>query len=551
MLNAAARYFHTLRHLKARQIVARARFRLQRPAVPSAEPLARAAGGEGWVVPPGREPVLTGPWRVRLLGREREIGAPSSWQDADPERLWLYNLHYFDDLNAREAPARSAWQRAWIARWPAENPPVSGVGWEPYPVSLRAVNWIKWVLAGNAATSAMLASLAQQLRHLSRRVEWHLLGNHLLANAKTLVFGGAFFGGAEADVWLAQGAEILEAELAEQVLSDGGHFERSPIYHALALEDALDLVNLLRAYPRRAFVRRAALEAALRDAAPRMQAWLEAMCHPDGGIAYFNDCAFGVALEADALRGYGAALGLMAALAAPGSLDLAASGYARLKAGDWCAIFDAAPVGPDYLPGHAHADTLTFELSLGAERVVSNSGTSTYEVGRQRSFERSTRAHDTVEIDGEDSSEVWSSFRVARRARPLERSFERTGAGVRAACAHDGYTRLRGAPVHRREVEVAVGGIAWADRVEGTGRHRVRGRLPLHPGVRASLAGSRAILSTGSGARLELRADGVAALELEGGTYAPCFGRVEPRQVIAWTIDAPLPVEARFTLRRA
>ena len=62
---------------------------------------------------------------------------------------------------------------------------------------------------------------------------------------------GAYFDGPAADFWLRRGLFILRRELAEQVLEDGGHFELSPMYHALILEDLLDLVNLSQVYPQR------------------------------------------------------------------------------------------------------------------------------------------------------------------------------------------------------------------------------------------------------------------------------------------------------------
>jgi uncharacterized heparinase superfamily protein len=96
---------------------------------------------------------------------------------------------------------------------------------------------------------AWLDSLAVQVRWLRRRLEWHLLSNHLFANAKALMFGGAFFDGPEAGDWREGGLRILAREVPEQVLPDGGHFERSPMYHAILLEDMLDLLNLSRAFP--------------------------------------------------------------------------------------------------------------------------------------------------------------------------------------------------------------------------------------------------------------------------------------------------------------
>src|SRR5690606_6973721 len=147
------------------------------------------------------------------------------------------------DLCAEGGDRRSAWHLDLLRDWVAANPPGHGDGWEPYPTSLRIVNWIKWALAGNTLPPACVHSLAVQVRWLRRCLEIHLLGNHLFANAKALVFAGLYFSGPEAHRWLATGLRILEREIAEQILPDGGQFERSTMYHALAYEDMLDLVN--------------------------------------------------------------------------------------------------------------------------------------------------------------------------------------------------------------------------------------------------------------------------------------------------------------------
>ena len=216
-----------------------------------------------------------------------------------------------------------------------ENPPAAGNGWEPYPASLRIVNWIAWALAGNDLGPAALQSLAAQVRILGATLEYHLLGNHLLANAKALVFAGCFFSGDEADGWLRTGLDLLDAELAEQILDDGGHFELSPMYHAIILEDVLDLIQLGRIVSGAA--RREGQ--AWRALAARMLAWLDAMTHPDGEIGFFNDAAFGIARTHAELAEYGARLGV-APPARPSRLRrLAASGYARLQSGPFCGDF--------------------------------------------------------------------------------------------------------------------------------------------------------------------------------------------------------------------
>lgn len=551
MASAAVLYLHTLRHLKPLQLYGRIWHKLYRPSLrPLALPVRRIRSGI-WALPPERDPSLFAPATFRFLNETRDIRTAADWDDASLKKLWRYNLHYFDDLNAVNAEARAAWHRALIVRWMAENPPAFGTAWEPYPISLRTVNWIKWALRGATLDNAALASLAQQLEYLSGRIEWHLLGNHLFTNGKALIFGGLFFEGHQADAWLARGVEILAAELGEQVLSDGGHFERSPMYHALALEDVLDLLNIARAYPG-SMVRHRALEQRCSEAARKMLRWLELMCHPDGQIAFFNDAANGIAPSAAALRQYALALGLDVDQPARGqSADLFESGYVRLEHGDWCAFFDAAPVAPDYQPGHAHADSLSFELSVAGERLISNSGTSTYELKERRAFERSTRAHNTVEVDRADSSEVWASFRVARRARPFDRAVTLLGDRSSACCAHDGYRRLPGRPVHQRRLEVDIAGIRWADRIDGTGEHRAKGFIPLHPGVRVHAHGPRARLITPTGKIYDLRGEGITAFSVSDGTYGRAFGLVEKRAVLVWLIEGRPTLQASFTLGKS
>lgn len=555
-------YLNTIRHLKPSQVFWRAWRRLPVYPAPGAAPAPPLRRRDNPFVPlPRKAPSLTGPNTFRFLNREGRVQSATDWNNGQADALWLYNLHYFDDLYADGAEARRTWHEALIGRWIAENPVGRGVGWEPYPLSLRVVNWIKWGLvgcapnprpsvekdpAGQGLSAQAIHSLALQARHIVPRVEWHLLGNHVLANAKALVFAGCFFEGAEADSWLNKGIAILQEQLAEQILADGGHFERSTMYHAIVLEDLLDLINVSQCFPD-------AVPAdevrTLREAAARMLGWARLMTHPDGGMAFFNDAAFGIAPDIAELARYADRLGIARSCDEDARLvHLEQSGYFRVVNGPFTLLFDAAPVGPDYLPGHAHADTLSFELSHGAQRVICNSGTSCYGRSEARRWERSTAAHSTVEIDGENSSEVWDGFRVARRASPIGPSCTEEGKTLRVECAHDGYTRLRGRPVHRRTMEVSEVAMRWTDEVAGKGAHRVVGRIPLHPSVHAERLGESAWrLVLPSGEDLVLAAAGVVLNE-EPGRFSPEFGLTLERQVLVWVADGTLPVALTFEL---
>lgn len=442
-------------------------------------------------------------------------------------RLWLYNLHYFDDLNASGAENRADLHRRLIGRWIAENPPVDGAGWEPYPCSLRIVNWIKWALCGNELRSDWLASLALQSAWLEEHIEWHLLGNHLFANAKALVFAGLFFEGRDAEHWLQMGLEILEREIPEQVLSDGGQFELSPMYHAIATEDVLDLVNAAKAWPGR--VPTSTVEA-WRNVASKMLAWAAVMQHPDGRIALFNDSAFGIAPQLDELFDYAERLRIdFESLTGP-LKHLEQSGYVRATIGEAVLFADVGSIGPDYLPGHAHADSLGFELSLFGDRWFVDTGCSTYDVSPDRLRQRGTAAHNTVIVNGDDSSEVWSSFRVARRARPLYAKAKVDGNAIHVEGAHDGYKRLPGRVIHARTFKLEPGRLKITDRLDGDFESADANFL-LHPEVDARLTDNSAVLSR-AGRTIELQFAGGAAT-VDASFWHPEFGMSIPSQRIA------------------
>ena len=437
-------------------------------------------------------------------------GRPNGWNDPRFEKLWLYNLHYFDCL-VREGILTQRHgdteRGALILRWIRENPKGWGNGWEPYPISLRVVNWVKWLLGAKTEIQdeqrrIIADSLREQVEWLCPRLEYHLLANHLLANAKALVFAGAYFltqghGDAEGRRFLRKGLAIYEKELPEQVLTDGVHFERSPMYHCIILEDVLDCSALLKSMLEAEAAEAGHLLAGVcrrdggstifsncfKEYAEKMLAGLRLLTGPDGKIAKFNDATEGIARTPAELFSSAGKLGLKA-------LDLrslplhqpstspsptTSSGFVRIENSPYCLIAKMGEIGPDYQPGHAHADTGTFELWKGERKIVGDTGCSTYVPGAIRSSERSTAAHNAVIVDGENSSEVWAAHRVARRGKILTQRHGDTECAV-------AYRDFRGFEI-RRTLKLAADGLHGVDEVRGTGSHEVEIRWHLPPGV--------------------------------------------------------------------
>ena len=528
-MHTFSRYWHTVRFLKPRQIYSRIFFKAFKPQVDlSPPPGLRTLDAGRWTLPPKRKSSMVSEDEFLFLNQTYKL-TKTGWDNPKIPKLWRYNLHYFDDLNAEEAQQREQWHQAIISDWIKANPPGIGIGWEPYPVSLRIVNWIKWALAGNNLSQEAVHSLAIQTRWLANRLEFHLLGNHLITNAKALIFSGLFFEGKEASIWLSKGIAILKRQLSDQILPDGGHCELSTMYQAIVLGDILDLYNFLSA----CLLVSASLLSQLKSLASQMLTWLFAMSHPDGEISFFNDAAKGIASTPVQIREYAQRLGINFIENRDELIHLKDSGYIRIGDGDVAIFLDVAFVGPDYLPGHAHADTLSFELSSNGSRVFVNSGTSCYESGPERLYQRGTAAHNTVLVNGENSSEVWDSFRVARRAKPFGLMVKRRGSTIDIKCAHDGYKRLPGKPIHWRQWQFVRHALIITDFISGNFRE-AEVRFHLHPSVEIeSIDRDRGILSLAIEKTKMKMSVQEGAIDIHTGFWHPEFGRNEPNKCIS------------------
>jgi uncharacterized heparinase superfamily protein len=472
----------------------------------------------------------------RFLHMSHHLGFPVNWAAPGAELLWQYNLHYFEWLWC--LPWEDA--RKLVLDWMARHPePGDGAAWDAYPVSLRLQNWCANLLvarrahvqADEAFRAALLRSLGVQAAWLARRLEWRLMGNHLLENAVALCVVGSVLEGTAADRWLARGLALLDRELPEQFLADGCHAERSPMYHLRALY-ALRLLEAVGA---------PAVRERVRPLLDRVQEAAACLVHPDGELALFNDSAIGIAHHPSDLLG---------TVAQPtGAWALPDAGYYGWRGGDGTAILcDAGPVGPDHQPGHAHGDLFSFECSVRGQRVIVDTGTSTYLRGPRRDIERSTAAHNTVCVEDCDQSEFWAGFRVARRARPRDVTFAREPDGFRLAGWHDGYLRLPARARHSRSLRWSVSTLEIEDRIDARRDVRATARLHLHPACRAVVEGPVArVLWPGDGCTVEL---GAGAWRVEPYAYAPHFGVLEPAMALACD-GAGHAIHLRTTLRTA
>jgi uncharacterized heparinase superfamily protein len=556
-------------HLRPGQAGHRARLRAQRVTMTRFPPAGRwllagpdPSAAAGW--PASFHPLDERLWRhwaglpallngqMELLGLDRRLAAQGAgwarpdwptadWEQADAPALWRFHLHYWDwawALAASRDPARARITFAALWRsWRAAAGPGRGDAWRPYPASLRAWSWCglhRCLVAGGEIEDGFLASLAEHAGFLRRHLELDVGGNHLIKNLKALAGLAVFFAD---DQLLTRTLDRLSEQLAVQVLPDGGHFERAPAYHCQVLSDLADLSALLRSAGRlpRPDLTRAILQ---------MRQWLGRVLRPGHEVPLLND---GYPVDATLVR-------LLRPGAAPGEplLVLPDTGLARAAAAGWDLLADVGPPCPGELPAHAHADTLSCLVHVDGVPLLVDTATSSYAPGPVRDYERSTAAHNTVELDGADSTEVWGAFRAARRARVTGLAAHADGDTVMIEAAHDGYRRLPGRPVHRRRWSLSPAGLRVEDVITGQGTHVVALRWHLAPGTSLRLDAGAAAVRTAAG-EFRVRVTGEPPVTLTTGSapVAAGFGRTVMAPVLQGRVRAQLPVRITSAWERA
>jgi uncharacterized heparinase superfamily protein len=486
-----------------------------------------------------------------FLNESVDFGDKIDWHPSEQGRLWKYNLHYFQYL-LLEQGIYPDYAVDFIKDWIENNPAGTADAWDPFPISLRLVNWIKFFCQKEIPEKdklVLIDSMVFQARWLVKHLEYHLLGNHLFKNGKALIFMGIFFPGKEAEKWLQKGLKIVNTELDEQILEDGGHFERSPMYHSMILEDCLDLLNVLQV---REDDQARDLVIKLEEKTRKMVSFLSAMCHPDGQISLFNDAAFGIeAAPSQLLEYYERLTGEKIVENSENLFAFPASGYYILQPDDKNKmILDCGPVGPVYQPGHSHCDTLSFELSVKGRRVVVDSGCYQYVDSPIRQYNRGNIGHNTITVDDENQSEVWGAHRCARKAMPIDAACRlKENGDLFFRGGHDGYKRLRGKPVHYRSVTFQDRAWTISDQIAGKGRHTIASRLHLHPSMEIEFNGDHVLVSVEGEKLLKIQRFDKGVIHVEKGWYCPEFGKKYACDVLVYKNDkTELPFECGWIM---
>lgn len=453
-----------------------------------------------------------------FLNKEEVFFQSIDWNNTVHGKLWTYNLNYFDFLTQQGLNKEEGLSliKAYIH---ASNSLKDGL--EPYPISLRGINWIKFLSKNDIQDQEINQILYDHYYTLLHNREYHLLGNHLLENGFSLLFGAYYF---KDKTLLDAATTILRSELKEQLLQDGAHFELSPMYHQIILNRLLDCINLTKNNPWSEFKDLDLLT----SSATNMLAWLETMTFQNGDIPMVNDSAWGIAPHSTELFDYAKRLELKWI---PGSLK--ASGYRKWIGENYEFLMDVGAIGSDYIPGHAHADTFHFELYHNGKPFIIDTGTSTYEKNQLRQEERSTFAHNTVVVDGANSSHVWGGFRVAERARILK--LEENENSIIGE--HDGYKSLN--CIHRRSFEREDKKLVINDTLISNHLNKVEAYLHFHPSAKNILLENYSLNFPDNEISIEFEGDNLTIEKIEFN-YCRGFNNTENATAIKVTFQKHL-----------
>lgn len=375
----------------------------------------------------------------------------NGWDDDTYGPLWTYNLNYMDWIQQLDiSPDECA---LWIDRF-IQDSANNKIGFAPYPTSLRCINWIKFFSNNpDYATQNRLDHLYSQLVLLSISTERNIGGNHLLENASAMIIGASFF----KDKRMANsGKRLMKREIKRQILPDGAHFEQSPMYHCVILERILDCINYTIS-DSAGLLFRDEIHDYLINSAKAMIGHLKNIVWDDGTIPLTNDSALGIAPDSTHLLDYAHRLGIDSE-----AISMKECGYRRLRTDRMNMLADVGNITATFQPGHSHADTFSYELRIDGKPFIVDTGISTYQKDERRQYERGTEAHNTVVLDGRDSSEVWSGFRVGRRAQV---TIKTDTDSIIEAC-HNGFGRNH---IHHRIFRAVQDCIEIQDIVTGAG----------------------------------------------------------------------------------
>ncbi|MDD3029364.1 MAG: heparinase II/III family protein [Alphaproteobacteria bacterium] len=391
--------------------------------------------------------------------------------------------------------------------------------WTPKNLGARLAAWIGFYdfysPAGDAAfIERLVASIHRQWNHLARITSTSLKGVEAIEAARGLLYGGLNFPNGDKAMGLA--CALIQRQLASELLSDGGHISRNPSVQFRLLRGLVDIRHVLE----QAEIR---LPPSIGTGLTALISPLKVLRHGDGGLALFNGAIEETPLAIDAVLTQAVVRGRVLR-------RLPEMGYERMIAGRSLLLVDAGAPPPLAFGHDGHAGLLSFEFSVGRERLIVNCGASPNSLPEWRTACAATAAHSTLTIDDTNACSLNADDGIVGQVVTSAQRFEENGDQT-VEMAHNGYFSRFGI-THSRTLRLSSDGdtLSGRDLLQGSKRHTFTLRWHVHPKVQASLSqdGKTVLLRTAAGSGWRLRLD-QGRLSLESSVYC---GQGIPRRTV-------------------
>lgn len=456
----------------------------------------------------------------------------------DCKWVWELNRHHHLVVLGRAYAASgdrryAAVVASHLQSWLDQCPFGSGMNWRsPLELAIRLINWV-WAIELIRPAEVIDETLGRRISESAYRHLWEIsrkysryssANNHLIGEAAGVFIGATYFSWLRnAAAWRLAARRILIDEIVNQTHADGGNREQATGYQLFVMQ-FFTLAGVVGRRTGRDF------PASYWDRLERMYEFIGAMLE-GGPMPLWGDCDDGYVLDlgedrhdprewlavgatvfnradlADAAGGFtSTTLALFGEPAAVKVSRMAESHATRAQsrafsktgvyllqgssdaAGPTLSVtFDAAELGFGSIAAHGHADALSFTLRINGAEFVVDPGTFDYfTYPNWRNHFRSTAAHNTIEIDGLNQSELLGSFLWGRRATTRLIEWSTDNSRTRVVAEHDGYRRLPRPAIHRRSIELDTEGasVEIVDEIIGNGGHGVRQYFHFAPECR-------------------------------------------------------------------
>jgi uncharacterized heparinase superfamily protein len=493
---------------------------------------------------------------VTFLNGTVQLDSPANpdWYDHGAERyplLWSLKLYAFEPLRwvvlgyegPQEAPEEvvavfDQWVRDWTNSVGIGRSGYLRSAWTPWAVSLRIQTlsrYLVWRTGGSkegvpeGLSEALAGEVYRNSLFLANHVEGDVGGNHLVENGLALLMAGLLFPETD-ESWFSTGNSILGRTGAKQFLSDGGHYERSPMYHAIVTTRYVTACSLLAASERTAPTWLTAMT-------KQAVAYLRYLSPPDERLPLYNDAVFGQSLPLTACLGYAGAVGFGADdRPVPSHSPMGGeTGYYWLDTDHGQLLVDGGPVGPSNLPGHSHNDMLSVLLWVDGQRVLTDTGVYDYADNERRQYARSVAGHNTVQVGETEPIEIGGKYLMGARTEPTA-DYE----GADPTLFRGQYETAATAPASYRHDRTILASDGWwlvRDELQGpdTETEPSVSRLHFHPEVAVTIEDSGTVRATGSDENsvlLSVYPLGASDVRTTTTEYFPEFGVTEERQTL-------------------